>query len=178
METLLNIDWKGMFIPTVSPLEIIIRGSVIYLGIFILLRVILKREKGGVATSDLLVLVLLADAAQNGMAGNYQSITNGLLLVATIIFWTYFLDFLAYHWPWLDKLIQSPPLLLVQDGKLQLKNMRKEMITRNELSAMLREQGVEDLSKVKRVLLENDGQISVIKQEEEPKPAKKKKQKP
>ena len=80
-----DIDWAGLFMPTTPALEIIVRGSVMYLALFAMLRFILRRETGSLGITDLLVIVLIADAAQNGMAGNYTSITDGLLLVITII---------------------------------------------------------------------------------------------
>ena len=85
-------DWEQIFLPATPFLGIFIRGSVTYLGLFFLLRLILKRESSGLGTSDLLMVVLLADAAQNGMVGAYKSITDGILLVITIISWSYILD--------------------------------------------------------------------------------------
>jgi uncharacterized membrane protein YcaP (DUF421 family) len=107
-----------MFSLDVHPLEIFIRGTLMFLGIFVLLRVILKRQTGAVSTSDLLLITLLADASQNGMAGEYKSLTDGVLLVATIIGWTYALDWLAFHFPSLERLIEPPPIELIRDGKL------------------------------------------------------------
>ncbi|HEX2981271.1 MAG TPA: hypothetical protein VHO48_13460, partial [Anaerolineaceae bacterium] len=104
-----NIDWVKIFTPDTPILEIFVRGSVMYLALFVLLRVILKREAGTVGISDLLVVVLLADAAQNGMAGDYQSISDGILLVATIILWSYFLDWLGYRFPRIERLIHPSP---------------------------------------------------------------------
>ena len=161
MGNLFDLDWAGMFAPNTPFLEIFIRGSVMYLGIFLLLRVVIKRQTGSVGISDLLVVVL-ADAAQNGMAADYRSIVDGLLLVATILFWSYFLDWLGYRFAWLERLIHPSPLLLVEHGRMLRGNMRKEFITKAELETMLREQGVEDIAQAEKVFMEGDGQISVI----------------
>src|SRR5689334_6101742 len=99
MDKIFDLDWAGMFAPDTPPLEIFLRGSIVYLVMFTLLRVVLKRESGSLGVSDLLVVVLIADAAQNAMASDYKSITDGLLLVATIIFWSYALDWIAFHFP-------------------------------------------------------------------------------
>jgi uncharacterized membrane protein YcaP (DUF421 family) len=88
------------------------------------------------------------------------------VLVATIIFWNYFFDWLSVESEWFERLIEPPPLPLVKRGKLLRRNMRSELITEAELLGKLREQGVEDLSKVKLVNIESDGQISVIQDEE------------
>lgn len=162
MDGLLNIDWAGIFLPETPLLEIFIRGSVMYLSLFLMLRVVLKREAGTVGITDLLIVVLLADAAQNGLAGGYRSITDGLLLVATLIFWSYTLNWLDYRFPRIQGLIHPPPLLLVENGRMLKRNMRKEFITEEELLSMLREQGVEDAQEVKKAFMEGDGKISLI----------------
>src|SRR5689334_6028553 len=97
-----SVDWTAMLTPSGSLVEIVIRGTLMYLGLFIILRVILKRQSGGLSVTDLLLVVLIADAAQNGMAGEYKSVPEGLLLVATLVFWNFALDWLGYHWPWFE----------------------------------------------------------------------------
>jgi uncharacterized membrane protein YcaP (DUF421 family) len=113
--------------------------------------------------SDLLVVVLIADAAQNGMAGEYKSITEGAIVVATIFAWNYVLDWLAYRWRVVHWLLHPPALLLVRNGQILARNLRAELITRDDLLSQLREQGVEDVQKVKKCYLESDGRLSVIR---------------
>lgn len=165
MNQIFGVDWAGMFSPGTPILEIFIRGTIMYLGIFLILRVIGKRDAGSFSITDLLVIVMLADAAQNGMAGDYKSITDGLLLVLTIIFWSFFLDWLGYHFPVIERIVHPSEILLVDNGKMLHRNLRKELITKDELYSMIREQGVEDLNQVDKVFLEGDGQISVITRE-------------
>ncbi|TDB81675.1 DUF421 domain-containing protein [Micromonospora sp. KC721] len=155
-------DWKRIFTPDSPPLEIVVRGSVIYLALFFLLRVLLKRESGTTGVTDLLVIVLIADAAQNGMADDYTSVTDGVLLVVVIIGWSYLLDALAYRWPAAARLIRPRPLLLVRDGQILRRNMRRELVTDGELYGKLRQQGVDDLADVCEVRMESDGRFSVI----------------
>lgn len=162
MLALLQIDWHSVFVPTVNLAEIFLRGTVVYLFLFFLLR-IMRREAGALGISDLLVVVLIADAAQNAMASEYKSITEGVVLVATIAFWDYSLDWLSYRFPKIQRLLRPPPLLLIKDGRMMRQNMRKEMITEEELKGLLREEGIEDVAEVKKCYLEGDGHISVIK---------------
>jgi len=122
--------------------ELVLRGSLTYLVLFILLRFFLERVTGTLSIGDLLIIVLVADAAQNAMSAGYTSVTDGLILVATIIFWSYFLDWLAYHFPRFESLLHPPPLPLVRDGQMLARNMRRELITVDELMSHLREQGV------------------------------------
>ena len=155
------IDWHKLFMPDTPLLEIVVRGSCIYLALFLMLR-LLKRQAGTMGISDVLVLVLIADAAQNGMAGSYQSITDGVLLVAVIMAWDLALDYLGYRFLCLRKFLHPSPLMLVQDGMIQRRNMRAEFITVEELMSALREQGVEDVTQVKMACMEGDGKISVV----------------
>lgn len=157
-----GVDWNSIFALDRPFLEIIVRGSAMYLSIFILLRVLLKRESGTMGIADLLVIVLIADAAQNAMTGTAQSVTGGLLLVGTILFWSYALDWIAYQFPWLERFINPQPLTLIKNGELQRRNLRREFVTLTELKGVLRENGIEDISQVKEAFMESDGHISVV----------------
>lgn len=159
------IDWHGMLYPTDSVLEIVIRGSVMYLLIFIFMRVILKRQTGSMGVTDLLLITLLADASQNGMADEYRSLTEGIALVLTIIFWAYALDWLSYQSEWFRKLIEPQPLLLVHNGRMLKDNMHRELITVDDLMSQLRGQGIDNIADVARAMMERNGNISVIKRE-------------
>jgi uncharacterized membrane protein YcaP (DUF421 family) len=155
------VHWTYLFRPTQPPLEMIFRGSVVYLSLFLMLRVVLKRESGSTGVTDLLVIVLLADAAQNAMSGNYNSITDGLILVATILGWSWLLNLFAYASPRAARVIRPRPLLLVRNGRILHHNMRRELVTEDELMAHLRLQGVAGLDNVTSVYMEADGRMSV-----------------
>jgi uncharacterized membrane protein YcaP (DUF421 family) len=166
-------DWERIFYPQTPLLEIFIRGTTVYLGIFFLLRVVLKREAGTVGMTDLLVIVLLADAAQNAMADNYESVSDGIFLLVVIIFWSHMLNFLGYYFPKFQRLIHPPPLLLIVNGRMIKKNLRKEFITDDELLSQIREQGIGEIKDVKEAYMESDGRISVISFNEKSHPSKK-----
>jgi len=172
METLLHIDWKSVFVPSISLAEIFIRGTLVYFFLFLILRV-LRRDAGALGIADLLVVVLIADAAQNAMASEYKSVTEGAILVGTIAFWNYFLDWLGYKSPRIQRLMRAAPVLLIKDGQLLRRNLQREMITKEELMGQLREQGVESPNEVKKCYLEGDGHISVIKNDKQQDESKK-----
>jgi uncharacterized membrane protein YcaP (DUF421 family) len=136
-----------------------------YISLFTLLRVVLKRQAGSLGMTDLLLITLIADASQNAMAGQYQSIADGIVLVSTIIFWSYAFDWLSFKFPWFSRLIEPTPLPLIRNGKLLRRNMRRELITEEELMGHLREQGIDEVGKVKEAFMESDGHISVVAQE-------------
>jgi len=164
--TLFDINWHSAFVPTVSISEIILRGTLMYLGIFTILRFVLKREAGTVGMGDLLMMVLLADAAQNAMASEYKSVPEGIILVSTIIFWNFALDWLGYRFSFFHRFVHPPAIVLVKEGRMLRRNMQKEMITPDELLSQAREQGVETIKQIKIAHLEGDGRISFIPRED------------
>lgn len=161
----LRLDWREILLPDTPILEIVLRGTLVYFGLFVLLRLFLKRQTGGVAITDLLVVVLIADAAQNAMAGGYESVPDGILLVATILFWALAFDWLGFHFPRLQRLLHPPPLALVRNGRVIKHNMRHELVTMEELMSHLREQGIQDIADVEKAFMEGDGRISVVPRE-------------
>ena len=159
----MSVDWDEIFGISVSPLELIVRGSAMYLFLFLIFRVAIRRRIGAVGMADILVLVIIADAAQNAMSGEYKSVTEGAILVGTIIGWNVFIDWLNFRVPALQGWLEAPPLLLVRDGRLLHRNLRHEFVTEEELKSKLREQGVKDVSEVAEAHMESDGSVSVIK---------------
>jgi uncharacterized membrane protein YcaP (DUF421 family) len=160
----MTIDWRTMFVPTGSVFELVLRATVMYLLILAGFRVF-RREAGSLSVSDLLVVVLIADAAQNGMAGEYKSLTEGAIVVSTIFAWNYILDWMAYRSRFVHWLLHPPSLLLVRDGQIQYRNLRSQLITKHDLVEQLREQGVASIERVKKCYLESDGKMSVIQEE-------------
>ena len=165
-ETFWAIDWNGVFIPRLSVLELFLRGTIMYLVLFVLLRLVHKRQVGGIGTSDVLVIVLLAEVAGNGFTSDYKSLPEGAILVATVLFWSFSVEWLQHRFPFLERLLREPKLKLIEDGRMLRKNMKSELVTVDELMAQLREKGVEECSKVESAYMEADGRISVIKQQE------------
>ncbi|MFT3664563.1 DUF421 domain-containing protein [Piscinibacter sp.] len=144
------------------PLELVLRGSAMYWFLFLLFRFVLRRDAGSVGLADILLLVVVADASQNAMAGSYTSVPDGIVLVSTIAAWNWLLDWGGYRSRWIRRLAEPPPLVLVRHGRLMRRNLRREFITVPELMASLREHGIEKLADVKIARMEPDGQISVI----------------
>jgi uncharacterized membrane protein YcaP (DUF421 family) len=160
---MLDIKWSDMFTFSMSPVELFIRGTCTYFFLFCLFRFVVRRDVGAIGVSDLLVLVIIADASQNAMAGEYTSIVDGFVLIGTIIGWSYTLNLLSYHYPVFRRFVLPHPLCIVKDGVAQERHLKREMITDEELAEMLREHEIEDIAEVKRAYLEPDGQVTVIR---------------
>jgi len=157
-----NLNWSQLFTPDTPIFESVIRGTVVYIGIFILVRLIPNRQMGGIGMNDMLLIVLIASAATNALAGERKSIVSGIVLIATVILWSYLFNLLAFHFESLHKLFHPKPNIVVKDGEVQQQNLQKQLITEEELKGKLRCQGVEDFSKVKEAYIESNGQVSVV----------------
>jgi uncharacterized membrane protein YcaP (DUF421 family) len=168
MDFLFSINWEEFFIPNRSILETFLRGSFIYLTLFTLLRLVLKREAGALGITDLLFVVLLASAVENSLAGDSNSITDGILLVGTLIFWNHTLNWLGFRFKPVQRFVHPPPLALIKDGQIIQKNLRRELITEDELFSLLRKQGVDEPSQVKEAFMEADGTVSVVTGDQSP----------
>jgi uncharacterized membrane protein YcaP (DUF421 family) len=144
-------------------LELVLRGTLVYWLLFLIFRFVLRRDVGAVGIADILLLVIVADAAQNAMSGGYDTFAEGAILVLTIVGWNWLLDLLSYRFTVIRRFTAPARLTLVQRGVAQRRNLRREFITMDELHEKLREQGIEKLADVKAAYLEGDGQISVIR---------------
>jgi uncharacterized membrane protein YcaP (DUF421 family) len=148
--------------------ELMLRGTLVYWLLFCIFRFILRRDVGAVGIADILLLVVIADAAQNAMSGGYQTITEGAILVITIVTWNWLLDLLSFRFPAVRRFAQPNRLTLIRAGVPQRHNLRREFITLEELEEKMREQGIEKMADVKVAYLEGDGQISVIRNTSDP----------
>jgi uncharacterized membrane protein YcaP (DUF421 family) len=143
----------------------VLRGTAVYWFLFCLFRFVLRRDAGAVAIADIMLLVLIADAAQNAMAGGYKSLADGAVLVATLAGWNYLLDAASYHSAALRRVLEPRPLTLVDNGRILRANLRRELVTMDELESAMRQQGIEAIVDVKVARMEPDGRISVIRRQ-------------
>lgn len=160
---ILGFDVVKAFTPDVSLFEMVARGVIVYLAIFVLLRVMLRGRLGSMTTSDLLVLVIIADAAQNALSSTYTSITDGVVLVVTIIGMSVLFDWLGYHVAFLGRFIHPQRKPLIVNGRVLRKTLAEELMTEDELMTQLRLQGAAAIHDVKAAYLEGNGEISVIR---------------
>ena len=156
------VNWGKVFAPDMPILELVVRGSIMYLVVFALLRGVMRRSAGELAIFDLVFVLLVAIGAESAMIGDQQSIASGVVLIATLVGWNYLLNVLSYHVPLVERLITPPPLQVIRNGKLLRHNMRRQYLTDQELEGHLRTKGIADVARVKAAYIEGDGSISVI----------------
>ena len=163
---ILGFDIEKAFTPDVSLFEMVVRGVIVYLVIFVLLRVVLRGRLGTMTVADLLVLVIIADAAQNAMSSSYTSITDGIVLVATIVGMSWLFDWLGYHYSFMGRWVHPQRKPLVVNGRVIRRTLGEELMTEEELMSQLRLAGADQINEVKAAYLEGNGEISVIKRAE------------
>jgi uncharacterized membrane protein YcaP (DUF421 family) len=155
-------DWQEVFTTEYSIVELFVRATVLYFVVFLIMRFTLRRSAGELSMLDFIFVLLVANGAADAMTGGATSIPAGVVTVVTVVLWNFLLNSLGYYFPLIDRLIAPPPLLVIRDGKMVRNNMRREFLTKEELMAQLREQGVDDIARVKTAYLEGDGNISVV----------------
>ena len=146
----------------VPALQIVLRTAAIYLVILLGLRAAGKREIGQMTVFDLVVLLLIANAVQNAMVGPDVSLTGGILAAIVLLVLNAIVAQMRLRWPWLRKLVEGSPTVLVLHGEIISKNLHREGIDQVALEAALREHGVGDVKDVEMAVMEVDGSISVI----------------
>ncbi|MDM0029067.1 DUF421 domain-containing protein [Variovorax saccharolyticus] len=144
--------------------HMVVRGTVVYWILLLVFRFVLRRDVGSMGVADLLFVVLVADAASNAMQGEYTSINDGLVLLATLVAWNFGLDWLSYRFAPVARFLEPQAEVLVRHGRVMRKALKREMITMEELEGKLREAGVERLADVRIARLEGDGKLSVFKE--------------
>jgi uncharacterized membrane protein YcaP (DUF421 family) len=161
-----DVDWAHVLLPQIPFAETFARGTLMFLVLFGILRFAPNRMTGSLGVNDLLLLILLATAAQNAISGRYQSIGDGVLLVATVTGWSLLIGFGSQRLSIVKRFARPRPRLLVRRGRLLRDNLDRELITTDELMSQLRLEGVRRLDEVEAAILEPDGQVSVIRRGE------------
>ncbi|WP_307845714.1 YetF domain-containing protein [Saccharomonospora sp. NB11] len=155
-------DWTGMFTLDTPALELVLRGVFVYLLLLVLLRVAGQREAGGLGLTDVLIVVLIAQSVGGGLAGDSESLADAAVLATTILSCSVAVDAATYRFPRLASLLKARPRLLIENGRLNRRVLRREFMTADEVRSQLRLHGIEDIAGVRVAYLEPNGMISVL----------------
>lgn len=158
---LISINWEALYLIETSILELIIRSTALYFGILILLRLAPRRTGGELAMMDLIFIILIAEAASHAL-GDYTALSDGFVIIITLLFWNFLLNVLSFYFPFIEKLVSAPPLQIVKDGVILRRNMRKEYLTEEELLDYLRKEDIDDIMGVKAAYVDGDGKITIL----------------
>jgi uncharacterized membrane protein YcaP (DUF421 family) len=154
------------FIPEIPILGKIVRPLVVFIFLLIAFRVFGKRELDSISPFDLVIWLTISNVLQNAMIGPDNSLTGGLIGATTMFAANYSFASLAYRFPSFERLIQSAPTVLVENGKILTGNLDRELLSIEDLRHVLRKNQVdldEELPNLRKVLLESDGAITIVR---------------
>lgn len=151
-----------MWQPTWSPLEVALRAALVYLFVIAVFRVAGRKELGRLSTFDVALVFLVTVALRRTMTGDDTSLTNAFIALATLVGLDRGLSWLAWRSHRLADWLEGPARLLVEDGKLRPRELRRTRVSEDDLRAGLRQHGHEKLEDVRRAYLERDGKLSFV----------------
>jgi uncharacterized membrane protein YcaP (DUF421 family) len=144
-------------------MDLVIRATVIFFFIFMVTRIGGRRELTTLDPFDLILLVVLGDLVQQGITQSDESVTGTLIVISTITLLTVAVSWSSFRFRRLRLITEGEPIVLVKDGRLVERNLKRERITRGDVEEGARLQQVASLDEIRWALLEKDGTISVIK---------------
>ncbi len=151
-----------MFEPRISLLEIVLRVLLIYLFLLVAMRLFGKKEMGRWTPMEFLGMLLLARTVGPALTGGDSSLPVAAVAALTLLGVTFLLDYLVHRSRRLEQLIEGRPELLIEDGHVSEKAMKREMLTEQQLLAALRREHLESPEEVSRAYIESDGRITII----------------
>jgi uncharacterized membrane protein YcaP (DUF421 family) len=143
-------------------MDIVIRATIAFGFIFLLVRIVGRRELNSLEPFDLIMLVVLGDLVQQGVTQQDNSVTGLILAAGTIGVLTVIVSWLSWRFQRLRVVLEGDPVIIVQDGNVIQRNIDVNRITRGEIASAARQQQVENISDIRWAVLETDGQITVI----------------
>ena len=146
-------------------MDIVLRAVVIFIFLLVLTRVIGRRELASLQPFDLILIIILGDAVQQGLTQDDYSLTGAFLAIGTIAVLQVLVSWISFRFPRARPVIEGTPIVVVQDGDIIERNARRERLSVDEIREAARMQGIAQLSQVKWAVLETNGKISFIKKE-------------
>jgi uncharacterized membrane protein YcaP (DUF421 family) len=144
-------------------MDIVLRAVVVFAFLLILTRVIGRRELSSLQPFDLILLIILGDAVQQGLTQDDYSLTGAFLAIGTIAVLQVFVSWVGYRFPRARPVLEGQPIIIVQDGEVIEDNIKRERLDPEEIAEAARLQGIAHLADVKWAVLETTGNISFIK---------------
>jgi uncharacterized membrane protein YcaP (DUF421 family) len=154
--------WKDMFVLGLPVLEKILRPVIVYAFLIVGLRLSGKRELVQLNPFDLVVLLTLSNTVQNAIIGDDNSVSGGIIGASSLLLTNYLVVRFLYDHRKLDQLVEGKADVLIEDGKVRVQHLKRELITMEQLAAAARKQGLESLSDVQQCVLEPGGTLTFV----------------
>jgi uncharacterized membrane protein YcaP (DUF421 family) len=143
-------------------MDLVIRATVVFFFIFLVTRIVGRRQLSNLEPFDLILLVVLGDLVQQGITQSDQSVTGTLIVISTIALLSVAVSWVSFRSVAVRKLTEGEPIVLVQDGRAIERNMRRERITIQDIQEQARAAQITSVADLHWAILENDGKISCI----------------
>jgi uncharacterized membrane protein YcaP (DUF421 family) len=143
-------------------MDLTIRAVVLFCFVFLLTRIIGRRELSSLEPFDLILLIVMGDAIQQGLTQDDYSVTGALIVIGTFAILQVLVSYLSFKFPRLRPALDGEPLVIVQDGKAIEKNLKRERLTLEEVMVEARQQQVTSLDEIAWAVLETSGKVSII----------------
>lgn len=140
----------------------VLRAVAIYVVVLLLVRLSGKRAMGQFTPLDLILLILIGNAVQNGLNGGDNSLTGAVLLASCLIAINYGVAWAAARSPRAERLVEGEPVVLARDGRVFLDVLHRELVSKADFHEAMREAGCGSLGQLKLAVLESNGKISVV----------------
>ena len=144
-------------------MEIVVRAAAIFLFLWVLTRVIGKKELAEMSAFELVLIVTIGDLVQQGVTQEDMSVTGAMLAAGTIALLVVAMSYIGFRWPRSNRMLEGVPVIVVDDGKVIDEVIETERLTRDDVISSAREQGIDDLRWVRYGVLEPDGTFSFVR---------------
>jgi uncharacterized membrane protein YcaP (DUF421 family) len=143
-------------------MDIALRAVFLYAFVVFLIRVMGRRELSSLSAVDLVLLIVLGDAIQQGLTQDDYSVTGAVIAISTIAAVQVFSSYVSFRSRRVRRVLEGEPIVIVQDGKLLDRNMHRERLTEDDVAEAMRKQQIASVDEVAWGILENDGNMSFI----------------
>jgi uncharacterized membrane protein YcaP (DUF421 family) len=143
-------------------MDLVIRAAVVFFFIFLITRISGRRELSSLEPFDVILLVVLGDLVQQGITQSDESVTGTLIVISTITLLSVFVSWASFRSRAVRVVTEGEPIVLVRDGKLIERNLRRERLTRSDIEEEARAQQITSIDDIRWAILEDGGSISVI----------------
>jgi uncharacterized membrane protein YcaP (DUF421 family) len=147
-------------------MDIAVRGVVLFLFMYLLTRVIGRRELSSFQPFDLILLIVLGDSIQQGLTQDDYSVTGAFIAIGTIAALQVLTSWSAFRFPWLRRLLDGHPIVLVEDGKVIERNLRRERLTMDDIAEQARSNQIASIQDVQWAIFEPSGTISFLEKKQ------------
>jgi uncharacterized membrane protein YcaP (DUF421 family) len=147
-------------------MDIVIRAAVIFVFLYLLMRMLGRRELSSMEPFDIILLIVIGDLVQQGVTQSDYSVTGALLAVSTIAVLTVFVSWSSYRFRKLRPILAGEPIVLIGDGEVIERNLRRQRLTVEEVESEARIKQINSLEDVRWAILETNGQISFVEKQQ------------